>query len=62
MLKELLRNLRINLLLVSMLLTMIGPKPKKRKRGGRDTPEKLFLIESIPDHVKQLDRLVRVTD
>ncbi|KAG6421806.1 hypothetical protein SASPL_118363 [Salvia splendens] len=55
MLEEVLKNLRINLLLVSMILTTIGPNSKKRKRGGRDTPEKL--IESVPDHVKQLDRL-----
>ncbi|KAG6417713.1 hypothetical protein SASPL_119905 [Salvia splendens] len=60
LLEQVLKNLRINLLLVSMLLTMIRPNPNKRKRGGRDAPEKL--IESIPYHVKQLDRLVRVND
>lgn len=43
-----------------MLLTMIGPNPRKRKHGGRYTREEL--IESIPAYVKQLDRLVRVTD
>lgn len=60
MLEQVLKNLRINLLLVSMVLSMIGPKPNKRKRGGRDYAEEF--IEMIPEHVKQINRLVRVTD
>ncbi|XP_047937792.1 protein ANTAGONIST OF LIKE HETEROCHROMATIN PROTEIN 1-like [Salvia hispanica] len=60
LLEEILRDQRTNLLLASMLINLAGPNARKRKRGGRDTREEL--IDSIPAHVKQLDRLVRVSD
>ncbi|XP_042023619.1 uncharacterized protein LOC121770910 [Salvia splendens] len=60
LLEEILRNHRINLLLISMLITLIRPNGGKRKRGGRGTAEPL--MDAIPAHVKQLDRLVRISD
>ncbi|XP_042046777.1 protein ANTAGONIST OF LIKE HETEROCHROMATIN PROTEIN 1-like isoform X1 [Salvia splendens] len=60
LLEEIMRNYRLNMLLVSMFITMFRSNERSRKRGGRVTQE--VMIDSIPAHVKQLDRLVRVSD
>lgn len=60
LLEELLSNLQINLLLISFIITLIGPNTRKRKRWCVDDPTEM--LDSIPAHVKQLDRLVRLTD
>ncbi|KAG6413951.1 hypothetical protein SASPL_126667 [Salvia splendens] len=60
LLEELLSNLQINLLLISLIITLIGPNTRKRKRWSIEDPTRM--LDSIPAHVKQLDRLVRLTD
>ncbi|XP_042059424.1 uncharacterized protein LOC121803916 [Salvia splendens] len=60
LLEEILRNHRSNMLLIMMFVTLARSSAHKRKRGGRDTAEEM--IDSIPTHVKQLDRLIRVSD
>ncbi|XP_042009183.1 uncharacterized protein LOC121757755 [Salvia splendens] len=60
LLEEILRNHRQNMLLVCMLISVAKSNSHKRKWGGRGIPE--VMIDSIPAHVKQLDRLTRVSD
>ncbi|XP_042016260.1 uncharacterized protein LOC121764282 [Salvia splendens] len=60
LLEKLLSNLQINLLLISLIITLIGQNTRKRKRWSIEDPTRM--LDSIPAHVKQLDRLVRLTD
>ncbi|XP_041999625.1 uncharacterized protein LOC121749079 [Salvia splendens] len=61
LLEEILRNHRMNMLLITMFINLARSKSQKRKRrvGGLITEA---MIEAIPAHVKQVDRLVRVSD
>ena len=59
LLEDILRNRQINLLLISFILTLIGTNTRKRKRWCIEDPTQI--LDSIPAHVKQLDRLVRLT-
>ncbi|XP_047940151.1 putative nuclease HARBI1 isoform X2 [Salvia hispanica] len=60
LLEEIISNFQINLLLISFILMLISPETRKRKRWDRLGPTRM--LDSIPAHVKQLDRFVRVTD
>ena len=60
LLEEIIRNYQINLLLISFMITLIGPQTRKRKRWDRLGQS--VVLDSIPAHVRHLDRLVRVTD
>ncbi|XP_042050712.1 protein ALP1-like isoform X1 [Salvia splendens] len=60
LLEEVIRNYQINLLLISLMISLICPKNRKRKRWDRLNQS--LVLDSIPAHVLQLDRLVRVTD
>ncbi|KAG6382509.1 hypothetical protein SASPL_157821 [Salvia splendens] len=60
LLEEVIRNYQINLLLISLMISLICPKNCKRKRWNRLNQS--LVLDSIPAHVRQLDRLVRVTD
>ncbi|XP_047976643.1 uncharacterized protein LOC125218892 [Salvia hispanica] len=57
---QIIRNQQINLLLIALTLKMLGPRICKRKRSIRG--DQWELLDRIPDHVKYLDRLVRVSD
>lgn len=60
LLEEIIRNHQINMLLISLMITFIFSKNRKRKRWDRLGQS--IVLDSIPDHVRQMDRLVRVTD
>ncbi|XP_042065005.1 putative nuclease HARBI1 isoform X1 [Salvia splendens] len=60
LIEEIIRNHQINMLLISLMITLIFPQNRKRKRWDRLGQS--VVLDSIPDHVRQLDRLVRVTD
>ncbi|XP_047976969.1 uncharacterized protein LOC125218265 isoform X2 [Salvia hispanica] len=60
LLEEIIRNHQINMLLISLMITLIGPQSRKRKRLDRINQS--FMVNSFPTHVRHLDRLVRLTD
>ncbi|XP_042051418.1 putative nuclease HARBI1 [Salvia splendens] len=60
LLEEILLNHQINMVLISFIITLIGPETRKRKRLDRVGISPV--LDTIPAHVKHLDRLVRVTD
>ncbi|XP_042034238.1 putative nuclease HARBI1 [Salvia splendens] len=60
LLEEIIRNHQINMLLISLMITLIFPQNRKCKRWDRLGQS--VVLDSIPDHVRQLDRLMRVTD
>ena len=60
LLEEIKRNYQINLLLISLMITLTCPQNRKRKRWDRLGQSEV--LDSIPAHVRHLDRLVWVTD
>ncbi|KAG6423915.1 hypothetical protein SASPL_114323 [Salvia splendens] len=60
LLEEVIRNYQLNLLLISFMISLLCPQNRKRKRWDRLGQS--AVLDSIPAHVRQLDRLVRITD
>ena len=60
LLEEIIHNHQINMLLVSLMITLIGSQTHKFKCVDRINQS--HIINSIHTHVRHLDRLVRLTD
>ena len=60
LLEEIIRNYQINMILISFMITLLSPQTRKRKRWDRLGQS--TVLDSIPAHIRNLDRLVRVTD
>lgn len=60
LLEEIIRNHQINMLLISFVIALIAPQTRKCKR--LDKINQSEMVNSIPSHVRHLDRLVCLTD